>query len=168
MGRPSSLKPEHIKLAKKVALLGATDVEIADVLGVDVRTLYRWRNQNDAFCQALTVGKEVADAKVEDSLYRRATGYSHPAVKIMACDGVVKHEQYTEHVPPDVTACIFWLKNRRPEAWRDQREHLVTRRDEVDALSPEAKRERAREIARKLGVVIQDDSLAQRPAEGTA
>ena len=29
---------------------------------------------------------------------------------------------YREHVPPDTVACIFWLKNRRREEWRDKHE----------------------------------------------
>lgn len=122
MARPSGYKPEHAKIARKVAQLGATDIEIADVLNIDVRTLYRWKNEHAAFCQALKVGKKIADAKVEESLYRRATGYSHPAVKIMSYEGQSFTEEYTEHHPPDTTACIFWLKNRKPQDWRDRKE----------------------------------------------
>jgi hypothetical protein len=72
---------------------------------------------------------------VERSLYERANGYSYDAVKIF-CDknGNVTKVPYVEHVPPDVTACIFWLKNRDPQHWRDvqQLEHTprpVTRQD---------------------------------------
>ena len=52
---------------------------------------------------------------VERSLYHRANGYSYDAVKIFCSkDGKVTKVPYREHVPPDVTACIFWLKNRKP------------------------------------------------------
>jgi hypothetical protein len=61
-----------------------------------------------------------ADDRVERSLYNRAIGYSYDAVKIFCSrDGEIIEAPYVEHVPPDVTACIFWLKNRRPQDWRD-------------------------------------------------
>ena len=64
---------------------------------------------------ALAAGKAEADGRVERSLYMRAVGYSYDAEKIF-CDknGNVTKVPYREHVPPDVTACIFWLKNRDP------------------------------------------------------
>ena len=62
----------------------------------------------------------VSDSRVEKSLYQRANGYSHPAVKVfMTRDGKTVEHKYIEHYPPDVTACLFWLKNRRPDRWRD-------------------------------------------------
>jgi len=65
-------------------------------------------------------GKDEADNRVERSLYARATGYSYDAVKIFHTkDGKIIKVPYTEHVPPDVTAQIYWLKNRRPDRWRD-------------------------------------------------
>ena len=65
-------------------------------------------------------GKAEADVRVERSLYQRAVGYSYDAVKIF-CDknGKVTRVPYPEHVPPDFTAQIFWLKNRDPAHWRD-------------------------------------------------
>ena len=62
----------------------------------------------------------AADDRVERSLYARATGYSYDAVKIFHTkDGKIIKVPYTEHVPPDVGAICFWLKNRRPDRWRD-------------------------------------------------
>jgi hypothetical protein len=84
--------------------------------------------QREDFRNALKVGKAEADNRVERSLYESANGYSYDAVKIF-CDknGNVIKVPYVEHVPPDVTACIFWLKNRDPEHWRDsqQLEHVL-------------------------------------------
>ena len=71
---------------------------------------------------------DAAFAEVAEKLFRRATGYSHEAVKIVA-DAKTKEQHivpYVEHYPPDTTACIFWLKNRRPEAWRDMRISSMT------------------------------------------
>lgn len=120
MGRPSDYKPTYVAQAAKLAELGATDREVADFFGVSEATLYRWQHTHRDFCEALKVGKEIADDRVEKSLYRRAIGYSHDAVKIMQFQGEEVVVPYVEHAPPDVTACIFWLKNRRKGAWRDK------------------------------------------------
>lgn len=138
-GRPTSYDPARNDEVRAACERGATDVEIADLLGVDVRTIYNWKNVHPEFFHALNVGKEVADDAVEASLYRRARGYSHPAVKIMAVEGVIHREEYTEHHPPDTTAAIFWLKNRRRAEWRD--------RQDVDLNLDDAAAER---IARAL------------------
>ena len=123
-GRPSKYDPVMVKQAEKLALLGATDRDVADFLGITESTLYLWKHEHPEFSEALKVGKEAADARVEQSLYRRALGYSHDAVKIAVnAQGEVTEVPYVEHFPPDTTAAIFWLKNRRPDEWRDKREH---------------------------------------------
>ena len=120
-GRPSGFKPEFAEQAAKLARLGATDMQVADFFGVETRTIYRWKNEFPKFCQALKVGKDELDQQVERSLYHRAVGFEHEAVKIFcAKDGQVTSVPYREIVPPDTTACIFWLKNRRKEDWRDK------------------------------------------------
>jgi hypothetical protein len=118
-GRPTKLKPEFIEQARKLAALGATDREAAEFFEVSESTLYLWKHTSEEFSEALKVGKETADQRVEQSLYRRALGYSHDAVKIMTVDGKVEEVPYTEQYAPDTTAAIFWLKNRRPDKWRD-------------------------------------------------
>ena len=125
-GRPSSYKPEYAPQAEKLCRLGATDVELADFFEVDVRTIHRWRQQHEEFCRAGKNGKEPADDRVERSLYHKATGYTYDAVKIFNADGNPLIVPYRAHVPPDTTAAIFWLKNRRPAEWRDKRDHELT------------------------------------------
>lgn len=125
-GRPKKFKPEYVEQAEKLCSLGATDIEIADFFKVDVRTLYRWKASNPEFCQALKSGKAEADDRVERSLYARATGYSFDAVKIMQYEGAPVVVPYREHAPPDTTAAIFWLKNRRPDQWRDKSTQELT------------------------------------------
>lgn len=120
MARPSKFKPEFVEQAQKLANLGATDRDVADFFEVDERTINRWKQDHEGFCQALKVGKDAADARVEQSLYRRALGYTHDAVKIAVnAQGEVTQVPYVEHFPPDTTAAIFWLKNRKPSDWRD-------------------------------------------------
>lgn len=123
MARPTKYKTEYAKLAVKAAKLGATDIEIADMLDVDVRTLYRWKATNAEFCQSLKVGKEEADKRVERSLFARAVGYEHDEVDIRALGGEIVQTPIRKYYPPDTTAAIFWLKNRKPEEWRDKVEH---------------------------------------------
>jgi hypothetical protein len=126
-GRPSKFKPEFIEQARKLAALGATDREAADFFGVNEATLHRWKHEHAEFCESLKVGKEQADDRVEQSLYRRAVGYQHDAVKIhVSASGEITQVPFTEHYPPDTTAGIFWLKNRRKEVWRDRHETVVT------------------------------------------
>ena len=121
VGRPSSYKPEYAKMAFYLCKLGATDADLAEAFGVSVVTIDNWKIKfRDEFLGSLKAGKEEADSLVVRSLYARATGYSYDAVKIFHTkDGKIVKVPYTEHVPPDVTACFFWLKNRRPEQWRD-------------------------------------------------
>lgn len=120
MARPSKFKPEFIAQAEKLCRLGATDLEIADFLEVDVRTLYRWKGENAEFCQALKAGKDVADERVERSLFARANGYEHDEVDIRVIGGEVVQTPIRKFYPPDTTAAIFWLKNRRPAEWREK------------------------------------------------
>lgn len=125
MGRPSKFQPEFVAQAEKLCKLGATDMEIADFFEVDVRTLYRWKAEHEGFCQALKSGKEQADERVERSLFARAIGYEHDDMDIRVVEGVVVQTPIRKHYPPDTTAGIFWLKNRRSAEWRDkvQQEH---------------------------------------------
>lgn len=124
-GRPTKFQSEFVEQARKLAELGATDRDAADFFKVDEATLHRWKHTRPEFCEALKVGKETADNRVEQSLYRRALGYSHDAVKIFMPAGAAKpvHAPYVEHHAPDTTAAIFWLKNRRPDLWRDRQQH---------------------------------------------
>lgn len=125
MGRPSKFKPEFVQQAEKLCKLGATDLELADFFEVSRETIWRWSQAHDDFCNALKAGKAEADERVERSLYAKAIGYTHDAVKIFNADGTPLIVPYREHVAPDTTAAIFWLKNRKPAEWRDriQQEH---------------------------------------------
>ena len=124
MGRPSSYKPEYAKQASHLAELGATDQEVAGFFEVDVRTIHRWKHDHEAFCHSLKVGKEVADDRVERSLYQKAIGYEQEEVKIFMPGGATEpvYAPFTAKIAPDTTAAIFWLKNRRSQDWRDKRE----------------------------------------------
>ena len=130
-GRPSSYKPEYVEKAKKLCELGATDEDLADFFEVSIRTIANWKAEHEEFLQALKGGKDTADDRVERSLYQRAIGYTHDAVKIFPPkgEGSAVIVPYREHVAPDTTAAIFWLKNRRRAEWRDKVDHELTGKD---------------------------------------
>lgn len=156
MGRPTLYKPEFVKQAEKLAKLGATEQEMADFFEVTRVTFWRWKLEYEDFCSATRAGKDHADARVEASLYHRAVGYTHDAVKIFQHQGTAVVVPYREHVPPDPQAAFNWLKNRRPDVWRDRHEvkHDVT--EDMAALF-ETRRKRAATItATKLA-----DALAK-------
>lgn len=125
-GRPSKYDPKFCKQVLKLSRLGATTQEIADFFEVHRDTVNEWANAHEEFATAMRSGKLEADAEVAHSLYRRAKGYSHKAIKIhFDKDGLVNTHDYIERYPPDTTACIFWLKNRQPDKWRDRQEVAV-------------------------------------------
>lgn len=126
MARPSSFKPEYASQAEKLCKLGATDEDLADFFSVSIRTIANWKSGQPEFLQALKAGKDEADDRVERSLYQKAVGYTHDAVHFSSFQGMVTETPYRAHVPPDTTAMIFWLKNRRPDQWRDKREQEIT------------------------------------------
>lgn len=130
MGRPSRYKPEYAEQARNYCLLGATDADLARFFDVDERTIGNWKNDHPEFFQALKAGKDMADAQVAERLFRRAMGYEHEAVKIVADakTGAEHVVPYIERYPPDTTAAIFWLKNRQKDKWRD-----VSRQEQTGA-----------------------------------
>jgi transcriptional regulator with XRE-family HTH domain len=144
-GRPTKFSPDTIRQIEICAKKGWTNAEIAELIGVTERTIYNWLKNNPDFFHALNEWKEAADAKVERSLYERAMGYSHPEDKIFNNGGEEMVIQTMKHYPPDTTAAIFWLKNRKREQWRDQQHvrHSGTVNDLSDLTDEELAERRA-------------------------
>jgi hypothetical protein len=126
LGRPTKFNAEVAAEIFAMAKLGKTDKEMVAAMGIDESTLTHWKKERPDFFTSLKDAKALADDQVERSLFERALGYSHPAVKINQFEGDPVITPYIEHYPPEVTACIFWLKNRRPDKWRDKVEMNVT------------------------------------------
>lgn len=131
-GRPTAYKPDYATKAKLLASLGATDLEVSQFFEVSLRTIHRWKVDHEEFREALQLGKDEADRKVEESLYRRAVGYTFDSEKVLVVDKEIQRIETVEHVPPDTKAAMFWLQNRRPGIWRDTK-HL---KHDVEEDSP--------------------------------
>lgn len=125
-GAPTSYRPEYAKQAVHLSKLGATDYDLARAFDVAISSITLWKTKHPEFSAALKLGKDEADGQVERSLYTRATGYSFESEKVFQYGGQILRAPTIEHVPPDVTAQIFWLKNRRPDLWRDVHRHDIS------------------------------------------
>ncbi len=125
-GRPTKFKKEYCEQAYKLCLLGAIDRDLADFFEVDELTINRWKVAHPGFSKSLKEGKDSADSKVAESLYKRATGYEHPDLQFNVVGGELVKTEVTKHYPPDATSMIFWLKNRQRRSWRDKVDHSVS------------------------------------------
>lgn len=124
-GQPSKYTQEYAVQAAKLCKLGATNRDLGEFFAVTTRTIDNWLVEHEEFFRAVKMAKEAADDRVERSLYQKAIGYSFEAVKIFMPAGADNpvYAPYVEHIPPSDTACIFWLKNRRPDEWREKTDH---------------------------------------------
>ncbi|WP_219987242.1 transposase [Gracilibacillus dipsosauri] len=96
---------------------GLTDEQIAKNIGITTSTFYEWKKKYAEFSDVLKKGKEVVDIQVENALLKRALGFHYEEELVAATGEVV---QVTRYEKPDVTAAIFWLKNRKPNTWRNK------------------------------------------------
>lgn len=139
LGRPSSFKPEYVDQVYKLALMGYTDEDFANFFEVDVNTIDRWKIKYEAFRGALKEGREIADTRVTESLYRRAIGYTRTVqeAKVISTgnyESKVEIVTLVQEVEPNVTAQIFWLKNRQKSKWREKHEIGLTNSKGEDAI----------------------------------
>lgn len=122
-GRPTRYRTDFSHMAYKLALLGLTNKDIGESLGVSLTTLKTWFRQFPELLTSIKAGKEIADSNVAMGLYQRATGYDYPNEKLfLTKDGDVLREPIMVHVPADPRAAVNWLKNRQPQLWRDKQD----------------------------------------------
>ncbi len=126
------LTPEGLLKIQGWARDGLTDKEIAKEIGISKQTFYDWQKKYPDFSDSIKKNKEVADRSVEDALFRKATGYKTKEIirerqwnRTTGQYELVTVKEVEKDVAPDTTAQIFWLKNRKPETWRDKREVLT-------------------------------------------
>lgn len=108
---------------------GLSNEQIAHNIGINKDTLYEWQKRFSDFSDALKKGKEVVDREVENAMLKRALGYEYDEVtqepvtdKDTGITEMRVTKRVTKQIVPDVTAQIFWLKNRKPEEFRDKRD----------------------------------------------
>lgn len=134
-GRPPKkmlfwLEPENLIRIEGWARDGLTEAQIAEKMEVSLNSIWQWKKKSEEFSNALKNGKDVVDRKVENSLLKRALGYEYEETtkEVFEIPSGTNGEKQkrthikttTKFVPPDVTAQIFWLKNRKPAEWRDK------------------------------------------------
>lgn len=112
---------------------GLTDEQIAKNIGIVPSTFYKWLVDYSEISESLKKGKAPVDIEVENALLKKALGFSVKVKKPIKVKtkkqlqgkGTIEEEhiEYAEeevYVPPDTAAQIFWLKNRKPDKWRDK------------------------------------------------
>jgi transposase-like protein len=156
-------EPKYNQIARIMCRGGATDSELAEAFGVNIGTIYRWKARFAAFADAVQDGKDMADDRVEQALYRRAVGYDYRAEEVLSFEGkVTERAEVIKHEKPDVRAAQWWLKNRRRGKWADR--HEITGAD-GEALIPVNQMSRV-ELARMVAFDLQlgIDDLKALPA----
>ena len=119
-GRPTLFRPEYPDLARRLCLLGGTNEELASFFEVSRSTIDEWLRVHPEFAEAVRKGRDIIDMVVADKLLSRATGYTHEGTKYVLHRGEEKEVRNVVHYPPDVQACMFWLRNRRRRHWLER------------------------------------------------
>lgn len=158
-GRPRTYEDDNCDLAYKFCLLGATEKQLAEFFGVVKETIDVWIATKEDFATAVRAGRARADANVAKSMYHRANGYSHKAVKIFMTSRTTRVSQpsednpkkmvtitetvpevvqvpFTEHYPPDTPAGVFWLTNRQRHMWKQRVDSTVANPDDTPLAPP--------------------------------
>lgn len=112
------LTPEGLLLLQGWARDGLSEEQIAGNMGIRRSTLNEWKNRFPVISDTIREGKDVADRNVENALYKRAIGYKYTEVTRERGPDGKKVRIVTKHERPDVNAQMHWLRNRKPERWR--------------------------------------------------
>lgn len=128
VGRPTLYKGEETcELAYKLGLLGATESQMAEIMGIAQSTLSLWKEEHEEFSESIHRAKGIADSEVAKSMYQRACGYQHPETKAQWVSdengGRWEYAELVKQYPPDYQSASLWLRNRQPKLWRDKQEH---------------------------------------------
>jgi len=151
---------EKLEVIEGWARDGLTDKQIAHNMGISEVTLNSYKKKYPKFLKSLKAGKEVVDRKVENALLNRALGYEYDEVTKELVEDPRTGESklrptkvVTKEVKPDTTAQIFWLKNRKPDVWRDKRDIDLTGAVEtsITDMTKEEREKRRQELRKKLG-----------------
>lgn len=118
-GRPSAFENIDLSLAYRFAKAGLVDEQIAELLGISIRTYYDYKTAHPEFSQALKEGQEDPKARVKRALYQRAIGYTHEEEKIFCHEGKIVRASTMKHYPPDPKCIEFYLINKVGEEFKN-------------------------------------------------
>ena len=132
---------------------GLTDAQIAHNMGIGLTTLKEWKKKYPTIATILKKTKDVVDKEVENALYKSAMGYDYEEIteelrfdRKLGDYKMVVTKRAKKHMPPNTASIIFWLKNRKPEIWKDKQEITDTKAlDKLDDILGELKNEADRE-----------------------
>lgn len=149
------LTDEGLLLIGAWARDGLTDEQIAKNIGITRETLRVWKNKYSAISVTLKKNKAVVDFEVENALLKRALGYEYTETKTIVSENGTRTETTVKQVVPDTTAQIFWLKNRKPDDWRDKKDVDVggSVHSVISSMTDDELTERIANLKGKLGVV---------------
>ena len=124
-GRPTKYNPKLLPQIQKAYEAGFTDKEVATLLGVSEATINAWKPLHPEFLESLKAGKDKHDDEVEASLAMAAKGFEYTYETDVKIDNEIVKMEVRKYYPPNPVSGIFWLKNRRPDKWRDKQEHEI-------------------------------------------
>lgn len=136
MARPTKYQEAYAEQARKLCLLGYTDAELANFFEVSEATINNWKLEHSEFLESIKKGKAVADGEVASTLFNRAIGYTAKEKREEKTADGFKEVDAEKHVPGDVTAMIFWLKNRQKDKWREKQD--VNHISDDGSMTPKA------------------------------
>ncbi|MDH7973296.1 hypothetical protein QH494_13990 [Sphingomonas sp. AR_OL41] len=136
-GRPTRYTADHALRARMAWEIGATDAQVAFLLGVSASTLARWCARYPAMPEAREAGRDDADMRVTYALYRRAVGYEYRETRILLPFGAKEPLAIpvTRHKHAESAAAFRWLALRRPDQWSGRAEPQDTNHDLADRLA---------------------------------
>lgn len=151
-GRPSKYQAEFAVQATKLCVLGATDFDLANFFNVSPPTIWAWTCRYPEFHEAVKNGKDAFDARIVRSLAQRATGYDFDTIEYKVVDKELVPVNVKKHMPGDVVAQIFWLKNRKPGEWRDKQhvDHDVSGRIDLELTAERTINQRLEDMSQRL------------------
>ena len=162
-GRPTLYRSDYCDLARNYCLLGATNEELGGFFEVTSRTIDNWIAVHPEFATAVREARAVADARVAHCLYQRAVGHEHKVERTVWHLGKERTVEDRLYYPPDVRACIFWLRNRQPQFWSGRPKPPEDDQDDLIATL-DAAGERARLARSKPDHTITNMTPAGPPA----
>lgn len=147
------LEGDNLILLQGWARDGLTNEQIAQNIGISEHTLYEWVKKYPQFAQTLKKTKDIVDKEVENALYKSAMGYDYEEIteqrrynKDTGKYEMVVTERKVKHQPPNTASIIFWLKNRKPDIWKDKQEITDSKAlEKLDDILGELKNEADRE-----------------------